>query len=77
MLSGLSGRMDFDNFQAPNLKGLTIYNADVEDIDFRSFSVRTLKCLNISYNRISTLDMSEMEQLSYLDISHQLSKNCY
>ena len=57
MLSGLSGRMDFDNFQAPNLKGLTIYNTDVEDIDFGSFSVRTLQCLDISYNRISTSNM--------------------
>ena len=72
----LKGKPSFEDFNAPNLKALTIHNTDVEFIDFGSVRAPNLQLLNIAQNRISSLDISQMEQLYYLDISHQTSTDC-
>ena len=75
---GLYDPASFEGFEAPKLRALSIYNTDVEEFDFGLlFGVPTLQWLDISYNRIGSLYMSEMPQLYYLNISHQTSKKCY
>ena len=69
--------MNFDSFEASKLKALAIMNTDVKDFDFASLHVPTLRWLDISYNRISSFDTTEMQQLMYLNISRQTSKRCF
>ena len=73
---GLNGKPSFEDFNAPNLKALTIQNTDVEFIDFGPINAPKLQWLNIAQNRISSLDIPQTQQLHYLDISHQKSKDC-
>ena len=74
---GLSGKVHFHNFEAPNLIALAIMNTEVRDFDFKSLNVPTLRWLDISSNRIRTLYMPKMQQLMYLNISHQTLKRCF
>ena len=43
----------------------------MNDIEFGLFGVHTLEWLDISRNEITSLDLSEMQKLHYLDISGQ------
>ena len=74
---GLSGNVYLDDFEAPNLQTLIIYVSKVEYFDFGSFGVRSLQWLDVSYNEITILDMSQMQQLYHLDVSHQTSMQCF
>ena len=73
---GLKGELFLEDFNAPNLKALTIQNTDVEFIDFGPVNAPKLQWLNIAQNRISSLKIPQTQQLYYLDISHQKSKDC-
>ena len=74
---GLSDNAYFDDFNASNLKALMIYITNVEYFHFGSFGGQTLQWLDISYNKISELDMSEMQQLHHLDISNEMTRQCF
>ena len=74
---GLSDSAYFDDFKAPNLKALMIYVTKVDYFHFGSFSVHTLQWLDISYNKISEFDMSQMQQLHHVDISNEITRQCF
>ena len=74
---GLSGNANFEYFEAPNLQTLIIYVSNVEYFDFGSFGAHSSQWLDLSYNKISILDISQMQQLYHLDISHQISIKCF
>ena len=68
---GLEGETNFTGFHAPHLKALTIYNTDLEYIDFGSLGIHTLQWLDLSFNKITSLDLSfGFHSLQGLDISH-------
>ena len=76
--SGINGEANFKEFKAPNLRALSIYNTDVEEIVFQTeWVLPPLHWLDVSYNRVDYIYVSELEQLYYLNISQQTSKKCY
>ena len=68
---GLSGILEFNGFQASNLKAFSMCNTQVHDFEFDLFNVQTVEWLDISGNRLGWVTSPNLSNLYYLDISRQ------
>ena len=72
---GLSYTIHLQSFEAPNLKALAVKNTNVYHFNFLSSGTPTVEWLDISRNKIITLDSfrASFPNLYYLSISDQTS----